>query len=207
MRNLLIAFFILASSPIFSQQKLSSNEQTAFKQKVKETAQNTKTIISDFTQIQEMEFLSDGAQSKGKLIFKAPNLVRWEYISPYPYVVIFKDGKLLLNDGGKKSNIDLDSNKLFQNLNNLIVGSINGDMFDDSEFSISYFKTSEGFLAKFIPKDKKMKRFIASFELSFDKKTAEVQKLKMIEPSGDFSAIVFTNKKINTQVADSVFQN
>ena len=207
MRNLIVLLFILIAAPIFSQQNLSASEQMAFKKKVKETAQSTKTIVSDFIQTQEMEFLSDAATSKGKLVFKAPNLVRWEYVSPYPYIVIFKDGKLLLNDGGKKSDIDLSSNKLFQNLNNLIVGSINGDMFDDKAFDITYFKNSEGFLVKFIPKDNKMKRFIASFELTFNKNLVDVQKLKMIEPSGDFSTIIFINKKTNTQVSDSVFKN
>lgn len=191
----------------FSQTKLTAPEQKEFKAKVQETAQNTKTIISDFTQTKHLFVLDNVITAEGKLVFKAPDLVRWEYVKPYLNVAIFKDDQLLVNNEGKRQNIDLGSNKMFRSLNSLIVNSIKGDMFDETEFDIDYFRFDGGYLVKFVPKDKRMAKFIASFELKFSKATAEVNAVKLIEPNDDYTLITFDNRKVNAVVSEDLFNN
>lgn len=205
-----ILLFVFALSFGFSgisQSKLSPSEQEQFKAKVQKTAQNTNTIVSDFVQTKHIFVLDNVITSEGKLVFKAPNLVRWEYVKPYLNVAIFKDNQLLINNEGKRQNIDLGSNKMFRSLNSLIVNSIKGDMFDESQFDLDYFKYGDGHLVKFIPKDKRMKKFIASFELKFSNATAEVEEVKLIEPNDDYTVITFHNRKLNTEISDAEFKN
>ena len=190
-----------------SQTKLSPVEQTAFKSKVQQTAQNTATIVADFLQTKHLSVLDNEIISEGKLVFKAPNLVRWEYLKPYQNTAIFKDDQLLVNNEGKKQNIDLGANKIFRSLNSLIVNSIKGDMFDATQFDLEYFEVDSGFLVKFIPRDKRLKKFIAAFELKFSKQNAEVDEVKLIEPNNDYTLITFQNRKINTAVSDAEFKN
>ncbi|MEO5787862.1 MAG: outer membrane lipoprotein carrier protein LolA [Gelidibacter sp.] len=204
---LLFAFALSFAFSGISQTKLLASEQQGFKAKVQKTAQNTKTIVSDFTQTKHIFVFDNVITSEGKLVFKAPNLVRWEYVKPYLNVAIFKDDQLLVNNEGKKQNIDLGSNKMFRSLNSLIVNSIKGDMFDESQFDLEYFKYGRGFLVKFIPKDKRMKKFIASFELTFSNATAEVEEVKLMEPNDDYTIITFHNRKLNTEVSDANFIN
>lgn len=191
---------------LFSQEKLSDSEQKTFKEKVQNTAQSTKSIQSDFSQTKHLSVLDNAIISEGHLTFKAPNLVKWEYIKPYKNIAIFKDDKLLVNNEGKKDEMDLSSNRMFRSLNTLIVNSIKGDMFDESQFSISYFKSGQDYLVKFIPKDKRMEKFISSFELKFDKESTQVNEVKMIEPNDDYTLILFKNKQLNESVSDSVFK-
>jgi outer membrane lipoprotein carrier protein len=205
--SLFIVLLLLASVCIFGQEKLSDSEQKIFKQNVLKIAQNTKSIQSDFTQIKHLSVLDNAILSEGNLVFKAPNLVKWEYSKPYKNIAIFKNDKLLVNNEGKKEDIDLSSNRLFRSLNSLIVSSIKGDMFDKSQFEMSFFKYSSGCLVKFIPKDKRMKKFIAAFELKFDKDSSQVTEVKLIEPNEDYTLIVFKNKQLNGSILDSVFKN
>lgn len=198
--------FIFAFSGM-SQTKLSVSEQKAFKTKVQNTAKNTQTIVSDFTQTKYLSVLDNVIASEGKLVFKAPNLVKWEYVKPYQNIAIFKDDQLLVTNEGKKDKIDLSSNKIFKSLNTLIVNSIKGDMFDETQFDLAYFKVEEGYLVKFAPKDKRMKKFMASFELKFSKSDAEVKQVKLIEPNEDYTLITFANRKLNTSVSESAFKN
>ena len=202
-----ILFAVFFSFSGISQTKLSASEQEQFKAKVQKAAQNTKTIVSDFVQTKHIFVLDNVITSEGKLVFKAPNLVRWEYVKPYLNIAIFKDDQLLVNNEGKRQNIDLGSNKMFKSLNSLIVNSIKGDMFDESEFDLAYFKYGDGYLVSFVPKDKRMKKFIASFELKFSNTTAEVEEVKLIEPNDDFTLITFHNRKLNTEVSDADFKN
>ncbi len=189
-----------------AQSPLTSTEISTFKKQVKQTAQQTETIVSDFVQEKQLDFLNDGVVSEGTLTFKAPDAIRWEYTSPDKYEVIFKNNQLLVNDGNGTQNIDLSSNKLFKSFNSLLINSIKGDMFHDENFEIYYFEVEDGFQVHFIPKEKRMKRFIASFQLSFSEKDYQVMQLKLIEPSEDFTLITFKNKQINVPVHDSVFK-
>lgn len=188
-----------------AQEKLSTSEENSFKAKVQKTAQNTTTIVSNFTQVKHISVLDDDITSQGKLVFKAPNKVKWEYLTPFYNSAIFIENQLLVNNEGKKDQLDLSSNKLFRSLNSLIVNSIKGDMFDESQFDISYFKFSKDYLVKFIPKDKRLRRFMAAFELRFSKEKAEVEEVKLIESNADYTVITFQNRTINGEVDEAVF--
>lgn len=205
MRNLVYIFLFIAIN-IQSQTKMTSAEAQALKTLVKKQATTTTTINSDFTQYKHLDFLSNDIITKGKLAFKAPNLVKWEYIEPYNYTVIFKNETLYINDEGKKNQVNIGSNKLLKELNNLIINSIKGDMFDDNAFNITYFKKEKNSEVHFVPKDKKSSKYISTFQISFNN-NGDVIEVKMVELSGDFTKIVFKNKTLNQPIADAIFTN
>ncbi|MBL4745641.1 MAG: outer membrane lipoprotein carrier protein LolA [Flavobacteriaceae bacterium] len=197
---------MLVSSLGWSQQTaLDSQKAMEVKKGVMRSAQATRTIVADFVQAKHLSFLSKDIISKGNLIFKDPNLIKWSYSTPFVYSVIFKENNLLINDAGKKSNIDLSSTKMFKQLNTLIAKSIKGDMFDEQKFDIQYFKTKNNYVVTFTSKEEAMHSFIKKFELTFDGKTYQVMKIKMIESPEDYTLITFTSLLVNKDVNDEVF--
>lgn len=208
MKNkILWMLFLLATVVVSAQEKMSSAEITAFKNSVNATAKSTKTLTTDFVQYKHMDFLSKDIETSGKMSFKAPNMLLWEYTKPYQYSIVFKNNKISINDAGKKSQMDAGGSKMFAKLNKLIVGSVSGDMFDDNEFTITYFKDKDSNIARLVPKDATLKKYIKQMELRFEKKSNMVAEVKMTEPSDDYTRIVFKNKAINAPVPDSVFNN
>lgn len=206
MSKVLLMVFLFVSTVTFSQETaMKTSEIESFKTMVVKASKEANTIKSDFIQYKHLDFLDNDIETFGALQFKAPGLVKWEYTKPYEYSVIFKEEQLLINDGGTKNAIDIGSSKMFKKLNQLIINSVKGDMFSDDDFNVTYFKTDKASKAVFIPKDAKMLEYIASFELLFDTKDGAVTQVKMIEPSQDFTKIVFSNRKINTPIDDSVF--
>ena len=199
---------ILVSLKSFSQKvELSEQEAISLKKSIINTSNLTTSIVNDFTQYKHLSFLSKDIISHGKLFFKDPNLIKWEYNTPFKYSVIFKDNHLFINDGGTKSNIDLSANRVFKELNTLIVKSVKGDMFDENQFKISYFKLAQNYLISFTSLDPYLKLIIRKFELVFESKTFNVLEIKMIESSEDYTSIKFSNQKINEPVSDAVFIN
>jgi outer membrane lipoprotein-sorting protein len=202
LKGLYLLFFMVFA--IQAQTKMSSSEAMELKGKVKDLAASTKTISSNFIQYKHLDFLENDIETSGKLAFKTPDLVKWEYIEPFKYSVLFKGETLYINDEGKKSHVDIGSNKMFKQLNKLIISSVKGDMFDDAEFNIEYFKIGTDNLVYFSPKDQKFSKFITSFHITFNEK-GDVIEVKMIEPSEDYTKIVFNNKMLNQTLNDAIF--
>ncbi|UYW00990.1 outer membrane lipoprotein carrier protein LolA [Flavobacterium agricola] len=205
--NKLIAFlFLFLIQPLaFGQTPLSPTEITAFKNKVTAESNALQTLTANFTQTKHISFLNKPITSTGTLHLKADNKLRWQYDTPTKYTVVFKDKKLFVNNQGKQSSVDLASNKQFEKMSKLISGSINGNMFNDADFNISYFKIDADYMVKLVPKDKDLAKYIKAIELYFDAKDQLVKQSKMIEPNNDYSVITFANKKINQPINDSVF--
>lgn len=204
--NKLFALFLFFSVTVVAQTKMSATEAESLQSKVKSLAKITKTITSDFVQYKHLDFLSNDIESKGKLSFKSPDVVKWEYVSPFNYSILFKNDMLYINNEGDKSNVDIGSNKLFKQLNKLISASITGDLFNADDFDISYFKKETGSEVHFSPKDKKFAKYIKEFHIIFNM-VAEVSEVKMIEPSSDYTRIVFSNRSTNQDLPDAVFTN
>lgn len=200
---LLLLFFATIS---FSQeQKMTDSEIITFKKAVKEMAVKIKSLSTDFVQYKHLDFLAKDIETSGKMSFKEPNMLLWQYKKPYNYSIVFKNQKIIINDEGKKSSMDVGSSKLFAKINKLIVGSVSGNMFDDKEFTISYFKNKTNAITKFVPKDASLKKYIKQIELTFDKDDATVIQVKLIESSEDYTKIVLKNKILNAKIDDSVF--
>lgn len=195
------------SLSIFAQeQKMSASEIAVFKATIEKETKNIKSLKTDFVQYKHLDFLSKDIETSGKMYFKQPNLLNWQYTKPYQYSIVFKNNKVYINDQGNKSTVDANS-KMFEKINKLIVGSVSGNMFDDKEFAIAYFKNKDAYIAKLTPKTTTIKKYIKQVDLYFPMDEATVSQVKLIEPSGDFTRIVFKNKQINAKVDDSVFTN
>lgn len=198
--------FLIVSLTASSQIKLTAQEISTFKNKVENDTKSIKTIATDFVQSKHLDFMSNDIVTSGKMYFKSPNWLNWQYTDPYNYSIIFKNDKIFINDQGKKSNVDA-NNKMFKKINSLIVGSVSGNMFDDKEFTIQYFKNNTHIIVKLEPKTAMVKKYITEIELHFLKSESTVNKVKLIEPSKDFTLIEFKNKKINVNLNDSNFTN
>ncbi|WP_299311189.1 outer membrane lipoprotein carrier protein LolA [uncultured Aquimarina sp.] len=206
LRFLLFGFFFLNFYWLQAQEvALSKLEMDTFKNAVSISAKQSKTIVNTFTQIKHIDFLSNDIESSGDLYFKSPNVIKWSYTKPYEYSVIFKDKKLFINDAGKKSDINLASNKVFKKLNDLIAKSVSGDMLDDTQFSINVFKDNDQYIAKLSPKDQTLKSMFKQIVLNFESKKYLVSSVKLIEPSGDYTLIKFQNTSVNKTIPDAIF--
>lgn len=178
-----------------------------FNKEVSNKNKEIKTIDTDFIQYKNISFMSKEIESKGKMLLSIPNKLLWKYNSPIAYSVLFNNQKISINDQGKKNNIDLGNNKKFAKINNLIVSSVSGQMFDEKEFSIRYFMDKKRRIAKMKPINKEISQYISEIVLYFDEGQNTVSEVKLIEPSADYTRIVFVNKKLNTKIDEKSFSN
>jgi outer membrane lipoprotein-sorting protein len=178
----------------------------ALKLLLEKNAKATSDISADFKQEKNLSVLSEKIQSEGTFHFKKENMVRWSYTSPFTYLIIINGVKIYINDEGKEKEYDVKSNKMFREINKVVVGSVQGTLFRSSEYKSEFFENERYWLVKMQPVNEKMREFLNEIYLYFDKKDLTVSRLKMTEQGGDYTIVDFENKKVNAGIPDARFQ-
>lgn len=207
MRILKIFVFLFTTVALAQKAPLTDSEISSFKKGVAVVAQNMETLSSDFTQVKYIQLMEDKTVSKGKLYYKSPNILKWEYHTPFNYKILFKENKLSINDDGDKSVTSLSSNKLFEKLISLISGSVNGKLLADNEnFDVSYRRSGNYIAAIIVPRDPTLKQMFSEIIMVFNK-DFRVDSVRLMEEEGDFTQIEFNNILMNPNLENAVFQN
>ena len=169
-------------------------------------SQNTQSIQSKFIQEKHLSFLTENIISKGEFFFQSPNKLRWEYSEPFEYIIVFNDKNIYIKDENKISTFDTESNKMFAEINNMMIGSIQGDLFTDSErFDVKYYENANQYLLELDPKLPEMKSMLKTIKFYIDKSDISVAKIKMIESSDDYTSIDFKDRKLNQEIDNEKF--
>ncbi len=199
----LFAFFPFLVS---AQQVMKPMADTAaFKIGLEQFSKSTQTIQGEFVQEKKLKMLNDKVISKGLLYFKKENKLRWEYSEPFSYIIALNNGKVMLKDEGKVTGYDAKSNKLFLELNDILITCINGNIFQSKKFSFRFLETEKNNVAEMTPLNSSMKNFINKIFLYFDKTDFTVSKVEMLEPSQNSTVIFFKNKKLNADIPEKYF--
>jgi len=169
-------------------------------------SENTQSIQSKFVQEKHLSFLTENIISKGEFYFQSPNQLRWEYSEPFEYIIVFNDKNIYIKDENNISTFDTESNKMFAEINNMMIGSIQGDLFTDSErFDVKYYENANQYLLELDPKLPEMKSMLKTIKIYIDKSNISVAKIKMIESSDDYTSIDFIARELNQKIDNEKF--
>lgn len=202
-----LALLLCCATGFAQRGKLTAAESAALKAKITASTQGLQSLQSDFTQTKQLSYMDNAIRSTGKLYFKAPDKIRWEYVSPAPYVVVFDGRTMHTVQGGRTKTTNLTANRRMKGLNGLLLGSIQGgDMLDESQFVITYYRDRANYVAELAPKDKSLNKYIQHVELTFDGTSLLLSEVTLTDSAGDSTQLVFTNRRQNASIPDVTFQ-
>ncbi len=208
MRKVLFIFSLLAIAMVGNAQYAGYTpvaDLVKFKSAFAVAAQKTSSIKSDFTQDKNLSMLSEKITSKGNFWFKKDSRVRMEYTQPFKYLMILNKDKVYVKDGAKESKVSTKSNKMFQQINKIMIDCMQGSMLDNTDFKTRIFENKTAALVELTPVSKGMKGMFKSINVVVDKKDFSVTSIQMLELSGDNTIMRFTNKELNAVISDTLF--
>ena len=176
-----------------------------FKEQFATASQKTQSIKSDFVQEKNLSMLSEKIVSKGKFWFKKESQVRMEYNNPFQYLMIINKDKVYVKDGQKENRLSSKSNKLFQQINRIMVDCMQGTALNNPDFKTRLFESKSAYLVELSPVSKGLKDMFKVIIVYIDKNNYAVNSLEMHEPSGDNTTIRFINKELNASLPDALF--
>lgn len=200
--ELLCALFLFSSLSLIAQVPGRPMKDIAgFKSRLSNMSASVSTIESDFVQEKNLSVLANKIISRGHFCFKRENNIRWEYLQPYKYLIIISKDKIFIKEESSQKQYDIQSNRMFQEMNKFISGCIQGDILkNDKDYQVGYFEDDSYYFVKLVPVSEKMRQMLQEVQIWFDRKDLTVSRIQMNEAGGDYTKIDFTGKKLNTDI-------
>jgi outer membrane lipoprotein-sorting protein len=176
-----------------------------FRSKFAAASEQISSVKGDFIQEKTLSALTEKITSRGALWFKRENKVRMDYTSPFAYQMIINGDRMSIRDEHKQTLVNTASNKLFQQINTIIIDCMQGTILDSKDFTTRVFESDSGYLLEMTPVAKAMKQFFSTIVIIIDKKSSSPDSIELREPGGDTTLITFTNKILNAPLPDEVF--
>ena len=208
MHRIILFTLLLASSFTVTAQYAGFSPVTnlaRFKTEFAAATQKTGSIKSDFEQDKNLAMLSEKITSRGNFWFKKDSRVRMEYQHPFKYLMILNKDKVYVKDGQKESKVSTRSNKMFQQINKIMIDCMQGTALDNTDFKTRVFENKTSALVELTPLTKGMKEMFTYINVIVDKKDFSVSSIRMQEISGDNTIMRFTNKELNANIPDNLF--
>lgn len=201
-----VALLSVFSLNVWGQTKLSEAQTSQIIEKIDKSAKTMSTMQCDFTQTKSMKMLNKEMVSTGSMYYKTPNKLRWQYTSPYDYIFVLSGDKVSMKSAKSTKNIDVQGNKMFRKITDIILNCITGGSLKSSaDFKLEVYKSDNIHFAKLYPKKKEMKQLYTCIELYFNPELTFVNTVKMQEKTGDITTVKLTNIKTNVTINEKMF--
>jgi outer membrane lipoprotein-sorting protein len=199
-------FYIPALSALGQVPGTPMKDIPGFKEKLVTMSDKVKTIESDFVQEKNLSILANKIVSQGHFCYRKDNNIRWEYIQPYRYLIIISNGKIFIKEDNNQKQYDIQSNRMFQEMNKFISGCIQGDILkNEKDYKVGYFEDDKSYYVSLVPISEKMREMLSEVRIWFNRNDLTVSRIVMMEAGGDYKKIDFTGKKLNTDITHEKF--
>jgi outer membrane lipoprotein carrier protein len=205
-RVLFILMAWVLSMSAFAQTKLTAAQQQKVVEKVNKSTSAITSMQCNFTQTKSMKMLSKKMQSAGVMYYKKTNKLRWQYTSPYDYTFVLNGDKVHIKSSKSSQKIDVQRNKMFRQITNIILTTITGGSLKSSaDFTVEMYQADKKYFARLYPKKKELKQIYSVIEIYFNPELTMVSTVKMQEKTGDVTTVNLINIKTNQPINEKVF--
>ncbi len=206
-KSYLLALFALCQFWSFGQTGFNAiKDEAKVKAQFAEVPTKVKTIQSDFVQEKNLSALTEKLISKGVFYFEKDNKVRLEYNTPFNYLMVMNNGKMLIKENGKTTKMDLRSNKVFEQVNRIMTDCVSGNALNNPSFSTKVLENTNLYKLEMTPIVKGLKDYFAMINIFIDKKDFTATRLELNEKTGDKTTIIFSNKSLNKTMETGLFK-
>lgn len=201
-----ILLLCLANVTVEAQQMKKLNNLKEFESRLLQEAQSIESIESDFTQVKYMDVFDETITSKGKFYYKKSNKICMDYARPLNYLIVINGPKLKIVSDGKKSIMNLNSNKMMNEMQDMLTACMVGDLSKmTTNYQLEYFEDANNYLVKIRPTSKAVQTYINNIQIYLNKKDMSVNKLRLSETATNYTEYEFSNKKFNSLKDETKF--
>ena len=206
-RALVVGFALLASVTAAAAEPVPLAELV---KQVDAAKAGVETLAGEFTQKNRVKLFKQELSSKGRLYFRKPRQIRWEYTAPDPSVLILDGNKATLTTPGAAPQVfDLDKDATMRAIFDQLLtwlgpGSLAAAR-DDYELAAG--GTESAPVLVLTPKlASTIGKAFSRIELRLDRKSWLMKSIKLVEKNGDEKEIDFAKLQRNGKLPADAFK-
>lgn len=152
------------------------------------------SLECDFIQTRHSKMLSEDIKSEGRMSYKRPDVLLWEYTSPKRHSFAMEGVKVTMKNAEGAEVADSGSKKAFREIARLMTGSLTGEMLADGRaFTADAAEKGGKWVVTLTPVRKDLQQMLSSMTMYYDTQIKSVVKVELMERSGDYTTIAFKN--------------
>lgn len=203
---LIMGLFFCSASLSAQYQSATEDQKKEIIGRIMQVSGEMSSMQCDFTQVKELSFMDEKITSEGKMVFKKPNKIRWEYTKPMKYIFSMDGQNIRMTSGDNTTTISANQNKLFKEISSVMVGGIGGaGLVDSPDFDAQFFMGSNDYKVVLVPKKKEVKDLFSAIQVYVGKSDNRIRSVELVEQSGDRMTVTMKNVQMNTAIDDELF--
>ena len=172
---------------------------------IRAAAGKVDALSADFVQEKHLPILAEPLVSKGRLSYRRPDSLRWEYTFPVQSVLLMHDGDARRFVQSDKGLVE-DAGVRLQAMQ-FVMPEISGwfaGRFENNPLFEARLQGADRILLS--PKDPGMARFIQRIELHMSERPGVIDQVLIFESEDAYTRMVFSNTQINPMLDEHLFR-
>jgi outer membrane lipoprotein carrier protein len=178
--------------------------------KVDAAKATVESLAGEFTQKNKVKLFKQELSSQGKLYFKRPRQIRWEYTTPDPSTLVLDGNRATLTTpGAARQEFDLEKDATMRAIfDQLLTWLGPGSLAQArSDYQIGAGGTAAAPTVVLTPKpDRPVAKAFGRVELRIDGKSGLLRSIALVEKNGDQKEITFTKLQKNVPLPADAFK-
>ena len=182
-------------------------QDSTFESKIASTSLENKTIQCDFEQHKKVKNIKNTIITKGKFYYDNGGKMSLIYNEPKGDKVLIFGENFTIVTAGKKIESSASDNPMMMQICNMLQACMSGDVSKLGRGWQRNIKEDEAqYYVELRTEDRRIKKYIDSLILKFEKTDMTLNEMQTNETSGGFTIYKFTNKVINKQIDSQKFK-
>ncbi|MGE4188287.1 MAG: outer membrane lipoprotein carrier protein LolA [Thermoanaerobaculia bacterium] len=185
----------------------TSKRAAALLDRVQAEQKQLTSLEADFVQRRESEFLASPEESRGTFAYRAPDLVRWDYLAPSPLSLVIRDDEMLTwyKDLGKAERVKVGraSSQVLRYLN--ASGSLDSLM-KYFTVTIAFPDGDEPYRLDLTPRYARIQKRLKGMTLWIARDSFLPVRVRYVEASGDLTEYRFEAMRRNREIPLEQFE-
>ena len=206
MKHLLTLLIFTTSALAAAAQVSDIADMQQFESRLKATSDKLTSIECDFVQVKHLDMFDEDVTSKGRFYYLKNNKISLDYSQPLSYLIVINDSRLKIVADGKKSVMQLNTNKMMNEMQDMITACMVGDLNRmNNSYNLKYQEDNSEYIIGITPRSRQVKEYISAIEIRLSKADMSVDQLRMYENEADYTDYKFSNERFNQLKDESRF--
>ena len=193
-----VGVLLIVAGCLFIAGPVQAQDTKAARQHNVDAAKGMKTMQCDFVQTKQTKLLSAASVSTGRLYYRQPDRLRWEYLTPTAHTFEIDGQKVIMSDNRGSREVDIRRNRKYREMARLMTNIMSAQSFvDEQDFQVSLAQAGKEWIATLIPRRKEVRHIFSSIILRVTPDQWLVHQVELVEPKGDRTVIELKNVKVN----------